>query len=68
MRRLAVTSMFRAYRPTLPLPFITATLAFDDDDECRTFLTDTMAAVMQGPQHVDCKASLAAYLQKQQQK
>ena len=46
---------FFRYRPTLPVPFISAELGFTSDEECLSFLVDVGAVLDRESTKMDCK-------------
>ena len=55
----ALKIMSKAYRPTVSVDFITRVLAFQDREECISFLISTSAVLTANGDHLDCKLSMS---------
>ena len=53
----ALKTMCKAYRPTVSVDFIKRVLAFEDRDECVSFLISIGAVLTASGEYVDCKLS-----------
>ncbi|KAM7539186.1 hypothetical protein Aperf_G00000056164 [Anoplocephala perfoliata] len=57
-RKSALRTIFKTYRPTLSMDFITETLGFTDKNSCAEFITEKLAVVVENLAEidkVDCK-------------
>ena len=59
-RYSALLTILKAYRPTISISFITKTLAFSSEDECKTWLSNELDGFNALDKVLDCKAILSS--------
>lgn len=58
-RSLALNTMLKAYRPTVSIPFISKTLAFPSEDQCKSWLKNELGHYYASENLLDCKLILS---------